>query len=296
MPRRTVKVAYPSLALAQMVFVYGEDVGLYARYGVDAEGLSMPTAPAMAALINGELQYIMSGTTLLLSPARGLPVRTFLQTSRGPALHFFARPEIDGFADLRGKAVSVLSAGGLSREITELIVEKHGVDPKELQYVAAGSSPGQMEHLRQGLAVAATIAPPWPLVARREGYRYLANIGAEIAYPAGLFATTTARLAGDPAEVKAMIHGTLDTIQLMRHEPAATIAWIARRFDVDQEVAAESYALILAIQNDDGDVLREAVATYFRVHNEQPELRDTRYEDVVDTRLAREVWRERGLR
>ena len=82
----------------------------------------------------------------------------------------------------------------------------------------------------------------------------------------------------------------------MRDDPATTIAWIARRFEVDQEVATESYQMVIEIQNDDGEVAREAVATYFRVQEEQPELRDVRYEDVVDVRPLQAAWRELGMR
>ena len=277
LPRRPVKIAHPSLALAQMPFLYGQDQGIFARYGLDTEGVSMTTAPAIAALVNGDIQYIYSGTTLLISAAKGLPIRTLLSSSRGPTLHFFARPEITGFAELRGKAVSVLSVGGLSREVTELVIEKHGVDPKDVQYIAAGSTPGQMEHLRQGIAVAATIAPPWPVAARREGYRQLANLGEEVPYPSGLFGSTTMRIADDPAEVKAMIRAILETNRLIRDESATAVDWIARRFEVDQEVAAESHELIVLIQNADGEVQREAVANYFRVQDEQTDLQTTRY-------------------
>jgi ABC-type nitrate/sulfonate/bicarbonate transport system substrate-binding protein len=296
LPRRQVKIAYPSASLSQMEFMYAADHALYERYGVAVEALIMGTAPAVAALVNGDLQYIYSGSTPLLSAARGLPVRAFFQGSRGPNLHLFAHPTIGGFADLRGKTVSVLTAAGLNREVTELVIQKHGVDPREVQFIASGSAPAQMEHLRQGLAVAATISPPWPLVARRDGYRLLAHIGQEIVYPFGLFVTTTQRLAEEPAEVTALIRGTLDAQRRLRDDPAAAIAWIQRRFEVDYDVAAESYELVMALQNPTGEVLREGVANYFRVQTDQPALRDVRFEDVADERLLRAVLDELAMR
>lgn|SRR5579875_1337380 len=294
--RRQVRVAYPSASLAQMEFLYAADQGFYDRHGVAVEAVIMGTAVAVAALVNGDLQYIYSGSTPLLSAARGLPVRAFFQGSRGPNLQLFAHPSIGGFAELRGQTVSVLTAGGLNREVTELVIRKHGVDPREVQYIASGTAPAQMEHLRQGLAVAATISPPWPLVARREGYRQLAIIGQEIEYPFGLFVTTTQRLTEQPAEVKALIRGTLEAQRAMREAPAAAIAWIQRRFDVDLDVATESYALIMALQNPTGEVLREGVANYFQVQTDQPELRSVRFEAVADAQPLREVWQEMGGR
>ena len=153
-----------------------------------------------------------------------------------------------------------------------------------------------MEHLRQGLDVAATISPPWPLMVRREGFHMLANIGEEIQYPFGLFATTTTRLNQDLTEVAAMTRATLATHPRMWQDPATIIAWIARRYEVDQEVATDSYQMVIRIQNDDGEVLREGVANYFRVQEEQPELRDVRYEDVVDVRPLQAAWRGMGIR
>ncbi len=295
LPRRLARVAYPAASLSAMSYMYAEDHGLYARYGVEVESTGMTPAPALAALMNGELQYLYYGSTLLLAPARGMPVRPFLQGSRGPSLMLFARPEITSFADLRGKAISVLSAAGLSREVTELVLEKHGVSPREVDLLAAGSAAGQMEQLRQGIAAAAPISPPWPLVASREGYRLLANIGQEIVYPFGVMATSTARLQSERAEVKAVIRATLEANRLIREDREGTIAWIARRFDVAPDVAAESYDLVIDTQNDTGEILPEGVANYFRSQQEQPELRDVRYEDVVEVEVLREVWREMGL-
>src|SRR4051812_42377316 len=39
--RRTVLTAYPALSLSAMSYMYAEDQGLYARYGVDAQSTGM---------------------------------------------------------------------------------------------------------------------------------------------------------------------------------------------------------------------------------------------------------------
>jgi ABC-type nitrate/sulfonate/bicarbonate transport system substrate-binding protein len=296
LPRRTVLTAYPAVSLSAMSYMYAEDQGLFARYGVDAQSTGMVPQAALAALLNGEVQYLFYGSSLLLYAARGLPVRPFLQASTGPSLMLFARPEIGDFADLRGKPISVLSAAGLSGEVTQLVLEKHGVNPRDVQLLPAGSAAAQMEQLRQGIAAATLISPPWPITARREGFKLLSNTGREISYPFGIMAAHAGRAADDPAEVRAVIRATIDSARLIRAEREAAIAWIARKFEVEPDVAAESYDMVLETQNDNGEIPREGVANYFRVQEEQPELRDVRYEDVVDTRLLQEVWREMGIR
>jgi ABC-type nitrate/sulfonate/bicarbonate transport system substrate-binding protein len=296
LPRRTVLTAYPAVSLSAMSYMYAEEQGLYARYGVDAQSSGMVPQAALAALVNGEVQYLFYGSSLLLYAARGLPVRPFLQASTGPSLMLFARPEIADFADLRGKPISVLSAAGLSAEVTQLVLEKHGLNARDVQLLSAGSAAAQMEQLRQGLAAATLISPPWPITARREGFRLLSNTGREISYPFGIMATSAARVSDDPAEVKAVIRATLDANRLIRAERDAAIAWIGRKFEVEPDVAAESYDMVLETQNDNGEIPRDAVANYFRVQEEQPDLRDVRYEDVIETQLLQEVWREMNLR
>src|SRR5689334_10784405 len=239
--RRTVLTAYPALSLSAMSYMYAEDQGLFARYGVDATSTGMVPQAALAALLNGEVQYLFYGSSLLLYAARGLPVRPFFQASTGPSLMLFARPEIADFPDLRGKPISVLSAAGLSGEVTQLVLEKHGLSPRDVQLLPAGSAAAQMEHLRQGLAAATLISPPWPITARREGFRLLSNTGREISYPFGVMATHANRVADDSAEVKAVIRATLDANRLIRADRDTAIAWIARKFDVEPDVAAESY-------------------------------------------------------
>ena len=296
LPRRAIKTAYPANSLAVMSYLYAEDQGIYARHGLDAESIGMVTQAATAAIMNGEIQYVYYGANVLLNAARGMPMRPFLQSSTGPSLFLFARPEIATFADLRGKAISVFSSAGLSHDVTALVLEKHGVERRDVQLLASVSAAAQMEHLRQGVTAAATISPPWPIVARRDGYRMLSNIGQEIAYPFGIMGTSTRRLEEDPAEVKAVIRATLEGNRLIRADREGTIAWIAGRFEVEPDVAAESYDLVIESHNDDGEISREGVANYFRIKEDQPDLRDVRYDDVVETRLLQEVWREMGLR
>jgi ABC-type nitrate/sulfonate/bicarbonate transport system substrate-binding protein len=133
-------------------------------------------------------------------------------------------------------------------------------------------------------------------VAQREGYHRLARLGIEVPYPFGLFATTPARLAAEPGAVKSLIRATLEAQRAMRDDPAGVAAWIAQRFEVEPDVARESYELLMPLLNETGEVPRDAVATLFRGHADEPEVRDARYEDVVDTQLLQAVWQEMGLR
>ena len=240
---------------------------LYGRYGLDVESVSMVTGGAVAALLNGDLQYVYAASTLLLGAARGLPIRTFWQGSRGPTLELFARPEIMGFADLRGKTINSAS-GGVSHEIIELLLDKNGVDPREVGVVVSGSAAAQMEQLRQGLVAASITAPPWPVEARRAGFRHLAST-------AKRSPTLTACLLPPPRGSR-RIPSTCGRSFAARSTASGScartrpgvIAWIMRRFEVDEEIASESYALSMAAQNDDGEVLREAVTNYFRVQKD----------------------------
>src|SRR5262249_12642757 len=122
LPQRRLKVAYPSNSLSQMDFMYAVDSGMYARYGIEVERVVIPTTPAVAALLNDDVQYVYAGSTLLMTAAKGLPVRSFWQSFRGPTLDLYVQPDIADFADLRGKTVATLTPGGLVREVTLLLM------------------------------------------------------------------------------------------------------------------------------------------------------------------------------
>src|SRR5437773_333785 len=81
--------------------------------------------PAPGAMINDELQYVYAASTMLLMAAKGLPIRSFMQSFRGPTLELYARPEIADFPDLRGKTLVTLTPAGLTREVTRLVLENH---------------------------------------------------------------------------------------------------------------------------------------------------------------------------
>ena len=66
--------------------------------------------------------------------------------------------------------------------------------------------------------------------------------------------------------MKAYVRATLDANRLIRSDREAVIAWM-RRFEVEPDIAAESYDIVLETQNDTGELPREGVANYFRVQD-----------------------------
>jgi ABC-type nitrate/sulfonate/bicarbonate transport system substrate-binding protein len=86
-----------------------------------------------------------------------------------------ARPEIHGYADLRGKTLGVTQLQESTATMLRLLLEHNGVMPNEYQTIALGGSPNRYAALVRGAVAATMLSPPFDLKAQNDGMKKMGD-------------------------------------------------------------------------------------------------------------------------
>ena len=102
------------------------------------------------------------------------------------------RPEIKGYADIKGKTVAVDALkSGYGIVLYQILKDKGGLEyDRDYKAISVGNTDKRIEAMRSEKAVAAIIGSPQDMAVEREGYRMLADAAQELgAYQGTAFVT-----------------------------------------------------------------------------------------------------------
>ena len=135
----------PYVAIAQ---------GLFRKYGLDVEMVEFRgDATHTKALLAGEVDVsgVMGPLNAIVAASKGARIRLWMVPQPVSAYHFVARREAGATLQaLVGRNVAVSGIGAVSYHISRIVLERSGVDPDRLQYVAVGSPADRFKALVAG--------------------------------------------------------------------------------------------------------------------------------------------------
>jgi NitT/TauT family transport system substrate-binding protein len=132
----------------------GVDKGFFKKYGLDVEIVELRGDPThMKALLSGDIDVSinMGATEGIVSASKGAKIRLWVVPTPIPPYHFVARKEAGTTLQaLVGKSVAVSGIGAISYHIPRIVLQRSGVDPDKLNYVAVGSPADRFKALVVG--------------------------------------------------------------------------------------------------------------------------------------------------
>ncbi len=128
--------------------------GIFKKYGFDVEVVEFRgDATHVKALLSGDidLSINMGATEGIVSASKKAPIKLWVVTNPITPYHFVARKEAGTTLQaLVGKNVAVSGLGAISYHIPRIVLERSGVDPEKLKYVAVGSPADRFKALVAG--------------------------------------------------------------------------------------------------------------------------------------------------
>ena len=128
--------------------------GFFKKYGLDIEVVEFRgDAIHVKALLSGDIDMSinMGATEGIVSAAKKAPVKLWVVANPTTPYHFVARKEAGTtLAALVGKSVAVSGIGAISYHIPRIVLERSGIDPEKLKYVAVGSPADRFKALIAG--------------------------------------------------------------------------------------------------------------------------------------------------
>jgi NitT/TauT family transport system substrate-binding protein len=291
-------IAVPSPALSMLPVYFAQDRGLFKKEGIEPVLVMMSGRLQAIALGTGEIDYAASVETILRSTMQGMPFKIILYTNSKMSVVLVTSPDIKSVADLRGKAVGVTSlGGGLEYALREILIQQGKLNPdRDVRAVSLGM-PEQMAGLAAGSLQGAMLVPPYDGIMARKGYRRLVSAVDLLEYPQGGIATTDKKLKEKPAQVKRVIRAMIQALNEIRSERERTVTYIATRWKIDQELAAQSYDIMVRSFSKDGSASTKSIQNVIDSTKSRLQIdRAISVNDVAAFSLLGEVQRELSLR
>jgi NitT/TauT family transport system substrate-binding protein len=291
-------IAVPSPALSMLPIYFAQDRGLFKSEGIDPVIVTMSGRLQAIALGAGEIDYAASVETILRAALQGMPFKIIVYMNAKMSVVLVTAPEIKTVADLRGKTVGVTSlGGGLEYALREILIQKGGLNPDRDVRAASVGMPEQMAGLQSGSLQGAMLVPPFDGIMVRKGYRRLVSAADLLEYPQGGIATTDKKIKEKPWQAKRVVRAMIQALSRIRGEREKTISYIAARWKIDRELAAESYDVMVRSFSADGSASTKSIqnvidSTKSRLQVERP----IAVADVVALPILSEAQKELGVK
>jgi ABC-type nitrate/sulfonate/bicarbonate transport system substrate-binding protein len=158
-------------------------------------------------------------------------------------LSMFAVPGVRSIADLKGRDLALDSLTTGYAFVLRYLLEKGGLGPDDVRFVAVGNSRARLQSLRDGKFAAALITEPFTGVARQEGFTLLGEgVSALGGYQANVRIVNRAWANENPKAVVGYIRALRSAIDWI-YDPAnrdEAVRILAARVKVDEAAARGS--------------------------------------------------------
>jgi ABC-type nitrate/sulfonate/bicarbonate transport system substrate-binding protein len=290
-------VDYGGHAGFQSAVWVAKDLKIFDKYGLDVDVIMITgSARSIAALLGGSTQFATgSATGPLAAAAKGSDVKLLAASYNKFPYAFVAKSEIHSPKDLRGKKVNILNYGGSNDFALQLSLKEWGLKLSDIKVIVGGDSPTRLASLMTGRTDATVLAPPHLLIAIKNGYRVLGDMGDMSAhFSQSALSTTGSFLKQNRDTVKRFLKAYSEAIYKIKTDREDTIKIFAKRMRVDDretlnatyDYFAPRFSLPPRV-NLEG--IRETLNFYAKRY---PEFRNRQPQEFVDNSLLDELEKE----
>jgi NitT/TauT family transport system substrate-binding protein len=258
--------------------------GLFAQNGIEIESTTFAgDARMLQAMAADSIDVALGSGPAMAFIAKGAPIEGIAAMAGAPLLlSLIVRP--DGpktVAELKGKTVSVSSAGSLTYWLASEISRRQGWGPDGIKIATLGAPQAQYAALARHDtdAMVADISSAFDLEQSGKA-RILLRFGDLVNdfHIHVIFATDKA-IANRPGTLRAFLKGWFATIAFMRQNKAATVAIATDVLGKDAAIVSRSYDELMPMFSNDGQFAPKALAVLAKsyvelgVLTQEPDMR-----------------------
>jgi len=256
-PASLARAAAPLQPIEAIVFAganampsyVAQDKGFFAREGLAVNLTATPNSGfQISSLVSGKFQIASTAIDNLIAYQEGQgtakldrePDMVAIMGISSAELSMFAVPGVRSIADLKGRDLALDSLTTGYAFVLRYLLEKGGLGPDDVRFVAVGNSRARLQSLRDGKFAAALITEPFTGVARQEGFTLLGEgVSALGGYQANVRIVNRAWANENPKAVVGYIRALRSAIDWI-YDPAnrdEAVRILAARVKVDEAAA-----------------------------------------------------------
>ena len=230
--------------------------GIFAKHGLELESIAFAgDARMQQAAAADSIDILLGSGPAMAFIAKGAPIKA-VAAMAGPPLLLAIVVRPDGpktAADLKGKKISVSTAGSLTYWLVSETSRRQGWGPSGIQIQPMGAMPGQIAALKRGDidGVIMDIGNAFDLEKRGEA-RILVRFGDIKDFHIHVIFATDKVIAGKPEAVRGFLKGWFETIAFMRGNKADTVAIAKEVTNKSEDIVSRSYDELMTMFSDTG--------------------------------------------
>jgi NitT/TauT family transport system substrate-binding protein len=236
----------------------GAETGLFKKRGLDLEIASFAgDARLLQALAADAIDIALGGGPTLAFVAKGAPMLAVAALADAPGtIMVVVRNDgpVKSEDDLRGRTLSVSTAGSLTYWLAQQLSRSHGWGADGIKIATLGSSAAQAAALKTNQIDGIVTETSTVFKLEEDGIgRILVRFGDRIKdFHVHVIYASRKLIDGNPEAVRAFLASWRDSVAYMRDHQDETIAIAARVSDVSKPVAARNYQELMLIFNPTG--------------------------------------------
>ena len=214
--------------------------GYFQRYGLDAKVQGgRGTAQAVQQLAAGTVQYVRAASIDMMRAVGGaqpmplVAIATLYQASTFRVISPAEKP-IRTAEELKGKTVGVVSVGGSTEILLDLMLRKVGLRHEDTPREVTGNSPGALQLARQG-RVDCFIASAEVVAALERAHEKVESWSTDkyVPMPGQCYVTTRDEIAQHPDRVVRFLRAMRDSVnELLTQPPRPIFERAAKDFEI----------------------------------------------------------------
>ncbi|HMA80852.1 MAG TPA: ABC transporter substrate-binding protein [Candidatus Binatia bacterium] len=295
-PLEKIRLVYSAIGGSQASFWVPYEAGIFRKHGLDVELLYVAGGGRAAQVVqSGEVPIgVFTGGAVINADLAGGDLAVIASSMNVMTFVVMARPEIKRPEDLKGKKIGVSRFGSATDFGLRYVEEKWPVKrQRDFAVIQMGGVTDVFNALRASTLDAAVINAELAIVARREGFRELADIAKMgINFPTSSAVTTRSFIKRNEKTVRKFIRGFVEGVHFAKTQRAATIA-IMKKYLRSSDAAMFDELYEMYIQRNIPRIPRpspEALKTVLdQMAETDPRVASLKPEQFIDTRFFQEL-------
>lgn len=272
--------------------------GLYKKYGLDVDLVLIRSASTItSALIAGEAPMIqLGGNGTIQAALQGADTVNILTLIPIIPQSLVVTADIKSADDLRGKRLGVSRFGALSDLVIRRYIRKFGLDPaKDVTIVQIGGIPELVTAMKAGAISGASISPPALTVAKKAGFKELADFESlDYKYPAVAIASTKSFIQRNRPAALNFIRGEIEGIHAIRTQKNFAINVLKKYMRInDADILEDGYRYALKFFQPRPYPTLDEVRAVLDEYKSMPQTANAKPEQFIDLTLLQELEREK---
>lgn len=267
-PLAPVRLGYSALTFTVLPVLYGQESGLFQQNGIDLRLQQIRGDLAIPAMLNNEMDYAIGVLPTVWAAAEGLPIRQIAGGQIKPAFSLIAQPEVNSFADLKGKLVGVSRVRSLASNLLTVILKKNGLALNDVRMISLQTTNNVYLTLDTKQITAGMLSVPLDIKAKLAGYKVLARAADYTTAYQGGIATTTKKIAEMREVTERLLTAYVQSLRGLKANREAAVDLIVKHFKIDRPLAAASYEQIAPLFQDTPIIPTDVIETELRTWTE----------------------------